>query len=79
MAAPVLLVADAVLPLQDQSEALPPVQPGQAFWSTADAAPGMISAGQAHLAPPGTAYPRQPPHTVRGQPGFGSGAANSSP
>jgi len=41
--------------------------------------PGLLAAGQATVAPAGTAPPRPLPHTVKGQPGFGKATSNSSP
>jgi hypothetical protein len=77
--APVLTVALVTLQLQDQSESLPPVQAGHAFWSDPDFVSALVSSGQAEIAPPGTPYPRPLPYSVRGVAGFGRGAANSSP
>jgi hypothetical protein len=76
---PVLMIASVTLPLENQFQALGPVPPGTVFWATAAAAPGMVAAGQATVAPPGTPYPRPLPRSVRGQSGFGAAAANSSP
>jgi hypothetical protein len=73
------MVALGALQLQDQSEGLPPVQAGKAFWSDPDFVPALVSSGQATVAPPGTPYPRPLPYSVRGVAGFGRGTANSSP
>jgi hypothetical protein len=77
--APVLMIAEVALPLQDQSEALETIQPGAAFWADPDFVAGLVAAGQATIAPPGTPYPRPMPYTVRGVPGLGAATANSSP
>jgi hypothetical protein len=77
--APVLMLALVSLPLQDQSESLPPVQPGQAFWTDPDNVPPLVAAGQASPPPPGTPYPRPLLYTVRGWPGLSAATANSSP
>lgn len=77
--APVLMVAAVPLPMQNQSEALPGIQAGQAFWTDPDNVPALVAAGRATVAPAGTPFPRPLPYSVRGVPGFGRGAANSSP
>ncbi len=76
---PVLAVALVTFPAHNEFTGLPPIQAGQVFWADSDELPGLVATGQATVAPPGTPYPRPLPYTVRGQPGFGRGAANSSP
>jgi hypothetical protein len=76
---PVLMIATVLLPAQNQSTALPDIQPGAAFWTDPDFVPALVAAGQASIAPPGTPAPRPLPHTVRGWPGLGAATANSSP
>jgi hypothetical protein len=78
-AAPVLVIASVTLTQQNQSESLPPVQPGQAFWAWPDEVAALVAAGQATVAPAGTPYPRPLPHSVRGVVGLGAATANSSP
>jgi hypothetical protein len=57
----------------------PNVGIGEAFWSNSREAPGLIAAGQAEIAPDGTAAPPpEPAWTAHGQPGFGAGTSNSS-
>lgn len=53
--------------------------PGSAFWCESRRAATLAATGQASYAPDGTPLPpAAPPHTIRGQPGFGAGASNSS-
>ena len=77
--APVLLVALQPLSRWTWAGRIPNVGVGDAFWSDSQEAPGLIAAGQAEAAPPGTvAPPREPRYTAHGSPGFGAGTSNSS-
>jgi hypothetical protein len=75
---PVLAVALAVMPAHNQVTGLPPLQIGQVFWADSDQMAGLIAAGLAEAAPPGTAYPKPLPGTVNGWPGLGAATANAS-
>lgn len=76
---PVLLVALETLTKSSWAGRLPDISAGDPFWSNSREAPGLIAAGQAETAPPGTvAPPREPRYTVHGSPGFGAGTSNSS-
>jgi hypothetical protein len=77
---PVLMVSLQPLSRSSWAGQLTPVTVGAAFWASSREAPGLVAAGQAEIAPPGTiAPPVEPPHTVHGSPGFGAGTSNSSP
>jgi hypothetical protein len=77
---PALMVALQPLTQASWAGRLPSVAVGEAFWAEARIVPSLIAAGQAEIAPPGTvAPPIEPPHTVHGSPGFGTGTSNSSP
>ena len=76
--APVLMIAAVPLPAQNQSEALPGIQAGQAFFTDPDNVAALVAAGQATIAPAGTAPPRPLPHSVRGVTGLGAATANSN-
>jgi hypothetical protein len=76
---PVLMVATVQLHAQDQSAKLPDIQAGGTFWTNPDFVAGLVAAGQATVAPPGTVPSRPPPYSVRGVPGLGRGCSNSSP
>lgn len=55
---PVLMVAAVQLPVVNQAERLPPIQPGQAFWAVAQEVDYLTSSRKASLAPAGTPYPK---------------------
>ena len=76
---PVLMIAAVRLTCRNQVQRLPDVLAGQAFYTDPDYVPGLLAAGQATVAPAGTAPPRPLPHIVKGQPGFGAATSNSSP
>ena len=76
---PVLMIATVQLSAQDQSGKLPDILAGGTFWTDPDFVPGLVAAGQATVAPPGTPPPRPLPYSVRGVPGLGAATSNSSP
>lgn len=76
---PVAMIADQVLYQSCQGGRMPDVQPGAPFWAMARDVPGLLSGGQAHLAPPGTPMPPvEPAWTANQLPGFGAGTSNCS-
>jgi hypothetical protein len=80
MGLPVLAVATVTLTgVHNQNIALPPIPAGTVFWADTDELPGLIAAGKATAAPPGTPYPQPLSRTARGWPGLGAATANSSP
>jgi hypothetical protein len=77
---PTLMLALTDLTQASWAGRLPNVGIGEPFWAEARIVASLIAAGQAEIAPPGTvAPPVEPPHTVHGSPGFGTGTSNSSP
>ena len=76
---PTLMIAEAELYQASWAGRLPNVGPGQAFWASSRDAPGLVAAGLASIAPPGTvAPPVEPRWTAHGSAGFGAGTSNSS-
>ncbi len=57
---------------------LPDLQPGDRFFADPDYVPGLVSTGQATVAPAGTPPPRPLPRAVGGVPGLAAGTSNSS-
>jgi hypothetical protein len=77
---PVLMIASVTLThVTNQTRSrLPDLQPGDRFFSDPDYVPGLVSSGQATVAPPGTAPPKPLPRSVSGVPGLAAWTSNSS-
>jgi len=76
---PVLMVSLQPLSQSSWAGQFPNVGANEAFWAMSRDAPGLVAAGQAVYAPPGTVAPSpEPRYTAHGSPGFGAGTSNSS-
>jgi hypothetical protein len=76
---PVLMIASVTLTQQNQAGKLPDLHAGDKFYTDPDYVNSLVSAGQATIAPAGTAPPRPYRYTVNGVPGLGAATTNSSP
>jgi hypothetical protein len=73
------MVAQAGLSVSSWAGRLPNVADGEAFWASSRDVTGLVAAGLAELAPPGTvAPPVEPAWTANGSPGFAAGTSNST-
>ena len=77
---PILMIAAVTLTgvTNQTGSRLPDLQPGDRFFSDPDRVAGLVSTGQATVAPPGTAPPKPLPRAVNGVPGLAAGTSNSS-
>ncbi len=77
---PVLMIASVTLThvTNQTGSRLPDLQPGDRFFADPDYVPGLVSTGQATVAPAGTPPPRPLPRAVGGVPGLAAGTSNSS-